>query len=201
MMFMMNDMPPVEPSDALEHCIEFKTTRQFKSADWIAQRTAELKDRVKNGEDANILLELQKYAEGDAKIKEKCTSVEWCNAFIHLILKHYKETELMTSTSNLDGESGEGLTAKILSHFKITRNYTDEGHRITNKNLVGYHSCLEFSDSYKKFRAELIGLGCQEYKDKNGTRGLKGLQYIPSESTPEATHENGGGIPTLGMLK
>jgi hypothetical protein len=144
-----------------------------------------------NGGDENILLELQKYTEGNDLIKEKCTSDEWCNAYIHLLLKYYKPKKLIPSVV-MENEGEMGLTAKILSHFKITKNYNDNGHRITNRNLVAYHSNLGFTDSYEKFRTELIGLGCQEFKIKND-RGLRGLQYIPSEPAPENEVE----IPTI----
>jgi hypothetical protein len=73
-----------------------------------------------------------------------------------------------------------GLTAKILSLFKITKNYHDKEHR----NLFAYHSNLGFSNSLKKSRTGLLGLGCQKFKIKNHW-GLRGLQYIPSETAPE----------------
>ena len=178
LMIMCNDLPPVEPIDTLETCVEFKTGKQFKSSLWIAERTEELKELVSNGEDPNILLELQKYKVGDDTIKLKCAKVEWSNAFIHLLIKYYKSEKILIQNETEDGS--ETLTTKILKNFKITKNYIDAEHRISLKNLKKYHANLGFVDSYKKFVIELKELGCIDYKIGN-ERGVKGLQTIQIE--------------------
>jgi hypothetical protein len=40
LIFMVNDLPNIDPLDTLETCVEFKTGKQFKSQTWIDERTA-----------------------------------------------------------------------------------------------------------------------------------------------------------------
>ncbi len=120
-----NDIPLIEPRDALETCIEFYTTKQFNSPDWIVKRKAELQERVSKGEDVNILLELNQYCEFDENIKEKCCQVAWNDALIHLLLDFYSTSPIVIERESKEEEQ-EPLTALLLKHFKFTRNDNDK---------------------------------------------------------------------------
>ena len=173
--FMVNDLPPVDPIDTLETCIEFKTGKQFKSELWIHERINVLNEMVENGENSNILLELEKYKIADPNIKGKCSDIKWLNAFIHILIDNYKEyAVVIKSDYEVEDASNETLTTKILKNFEITKNNDD---RIEWKDLKTHYDNINFNDSYKKFRIELKQLGCEEYKN-TGKRGLKGLKLI-----------------------
>jgi hypothetical protein len=178
-MFMVNDLPSIDPLDTLETCVEFKTGKQFKSQTWIDERTTYLNDLVKGGEDPNILLELIKYRVGDDNIKEKCANEEWSNAFVHLLMKYYNPNKIVISCED-ENESCETLTNVILKNFKITKNEKDRLLFSELKNIYNNIGCL---DSYKKFLIELKVLGCKEY-NISGKRGLKFIKLI-EELDPE----------------
>lgn len=184
LMIMCNDLPPIDPVDTLETCVEFKTGKQFKSQTWINERTAELNEIVEKGGDSNILLELQKYKVGDDSIKDKCASIEWCDAFIHLLMNYYK-TEKIVIQNIEDNDNSGNLTINVLKHFQITKDYVDETHRITLKNLKQIHANLGITDSFKKFFIELKELGCKDYRT-GLARGIKGL-YLKPDEEPESS--------------
>ena len=174
LLIMCNDLPDITPIDTLETCIEFKTFKQFKSKKYIEERTKELNDLVYGDakRDENILLELQKYHEADENIKDECNKDEIKNAFILLLLENYKSYKVPLKSTDFDDENEITLTTHILSNFKITENDND---KISYKELKDLYSVLELQDSYKKFKAELIGMGAKEYKDTKGNRGVKGV--------------------------
>jgi hypothetical protein len=174
LMFMANDLATIDPIDTLETCVEFKTGKQFKSQAWIDERTKYLQDLVKNGEDENILLELQKYKVGDDNIKEKCANEKWSNAFIHLLMKYYKAEKIIIKNETEDNDA-ETLTTKIFKNFIITKTFVDKEHRISLKNLKQAYLNCGFADSYEKFKTELKELGCLDYR-LGSERGIKGLQ-------------------------
>ena len=180
--FMVNDLPPIDPIDTLETCIEFKTGKQFKSQEWINERSQVLNEMVRNGDNANILLELNKYKIGDPDIKSKCADVKWFDAFIHILLDNYKTFAVVIKNDyELEDSDNETLTTKILKNFEITKQNDD---RINYKDLKLYYGDMQFNDTYKKFRIELLQLGCEEYK-YCGIRGLKGLKLIKTDDKPE----------------
>jgi hypothetical protein len=180
LLIMCNDLPPIEPADALETCIEFKTGKQFVSKGFIEEKTNQLNELVKDGHSPNILLELQKYKEADDDIKSKCMTVEWSNAFIHLLMNYYVKNKIVIKPDTVEyGDSS--LTSIILSNFEITKKYDDEQHFILYKDLKNHHISLAIKDSYKKFIAEMKELGCIEKKDGKGNRGLKGVCFIQKE--------------------
>jgi hypothetical protein len=187
---MVNDLPPVEPKDTLETCVEFQTYKQFKTQAWITEKENTLNDEVKNhGADKNILLELKKYSVADDDIKYKCTTEEWKNAFIFLLLKSYSEVKVPMVVSIQDDEAEDGsLTAFLLRNFRITEN---KGHRITSKELKDYYKRFNHSvgDSLKKFKTELCGLGARDYKC-SGTRGLEFVEYIGPPEEPAETKKD-----------
>ena len=185
---MVNDLPPVEPKDTLETRVEFQTYKQFKTEAWIKEKEKTLNDLVENhGADENILLELKKYSVADDDIKYKCTTEEWKNAFIFLLLKSYRQVKVPMVVSIEDDEAEDGsLTAFLLRNFKITEN---KGNRITSKELKDYYKRFNHNvgDSMKKFKTELCGLGARDYKC-SGTRGLEFVEYIgPPEEVPAET--------------
>jgi hypothetical protein len=179
---MVNDLPPIDPIDTLETCIEFKTVKQFKSQEWISERTKILKEMVNNGENGNILLELGKYKIGNPDIKSNCSDVKWCDALIHILLDNYKKHAVVIKNDyEFEDDSNESLTTKILKNFQITKNDKD---RIYYKDLKTYYEAVSFNDSYKKFRTELLELGCSEYV-YTGKRGIKGIKIIPNDIKSE----------------
>jgi hypothetical protein len=180
--FMVNDLPPVDPIDTLETCVEFKTGKQFKSQSWIDERREVLNEMVQNGENSNILLELSKYKVADPDIKRKCSDVKWLDAFIHILMDNYKDYAIVIKSDyEIEDASNETLTTKILKNFEITR---QNGDRIEWKELKTHYDSLGFNDSYKKFRIELKQLGCEDYV-YCGKRGLKGIKLIKRDENSE----------------
>jgi hypothetical protein len=180
--FMVNDLPPVDPIDTLETCVEFKTGKQFKSQSWIDERREVLNEMVQNGENSNILLELGKYKVADPDIKRKCYDIKWLDAFIHILMDNYKDYAIVIKSDyEIEDASNETLTTKILKNFEITR---QNGDRIEWKELKSKFELIGFNDSYKKFRIELKQLGCEEYV-YSGKRGLKGIKIIQKDENPE----------------
>ncbi len=179
---MVNDLPPIDPIDTLETCVEFKTGKQFKSQSWIDERREVLNEMVQNGENSNILLELGKYKVSDPDIKRKCSDIKWLNAFIHILMDNYKDYAIVIKSDyEIEDASNETLTTKILKNFEITG---QNGDRIEWKELKAHYDYIGFNDSYKKFRIELKQLGCEEFKN-TGKRGLKGLKLIERDEKPE----------------
>lgn len=77
---MANDCPSLTNDDALQTCCEFNSTISFKTQEEIDGMKAK-------GEDEIIL---QQFRVGDALIKDKCKTDEWCNAFIMLMVQAYQ---------------------------------------------------------------------------------------------------------------
>lgn len=178
-LMMANDMPPTSTEDVKEHLVEFKTTQQFKDKRWIDERRKELEELVKLGAEEQILMEMDKYIEGDDEVKYNCgTNNDWANAFISLVLKYYTPTKLVIEAN--PESNGDNLSVILLQRFKITGLETDF---IPNKKLKDvYHPQMGLLDSYKKMRIELLSFnGVKEHK-KNGERGLRGLVYMYGET-------------------
>jgi len=183
-LMMANDMPPTSTEDVKEHLVEFKTTQQFKDKRWIDERRVELEELVKLGADEQILLEMDKYIEGDDEVKYNCgTNIDWANALISLVMKYYSPSKLVIEANQ--ESNGDNLSVILLQRFKITKCESDF---ITNKKLK--ETCypqMEILDSYKKMRIELLSFkGVKEHKIR-GERGLKGLVYVYGETIAPET--------------
>lgn len=169
--FASNDVIPVSPLDALETCVTFTSSKQFKSKEEIDKRIAE---------NANPL-EIARYAISDPLIKDKCGSPEWKTAFFHIILAHYK-TSLVPFDAN-DTEENTNMCDTIFADWEITRNHSD---RVNNAVLKQWLSEKELNISLKKLKIDLLSFGCKEFKGT--TRGFTGLKKIshpsPSEENP-----------------
>ena len=184
-LMMANDMPPTSTEDVKEHLVEFKTTKQFKDKIWIAERRTELEELVKLGASAQILTEMNRYVEGNDGVKMECISnPDWANAMVSLILKHYTPSKLVIEAN--PESNGDNLCCILLQKFKITGLDSDF---IPNSKLKDtLYPQMGLLDSYKKMRIELLGFtGVKEHKDRTGTRGLKGLEYIYVEAIEPET--------------
>ena len=168
-----NDFPVCNTQDTTTTLIEFSSYKQFKQEKWIVERKATLKEQVKNGADENILKELEIYCKADDQIKQKCNLIEWCDAFIHILLDNFSKDKVDIPQKDSEEEEEESLIQKILQDFTITKDPKD---KITNKKLKEIYVENEYKDSYKKFRENILGLGAKVYRNKS-ERGIEGLVY------------------------
>lgn len=181
LLIMCNDFPKVEPADALETCIQFNSGKQFKSKSFIEERTVELNEKVKSIENEEIkqslLKELDTYFLADDTIKDACKTVEWCNAFVMLLMNNFVNKKLEASHDN-DLKDDRCDTNDILnSKFIFTQNGND---KISNKRLKDIHEVSSTGLSFQKYKNLLIARGCKEYKS-GSERGLTNIKEVVIE--------------------
>ena len=166
MLLMCNDLPKVTSPDCLETCIEFNTINQFKSEEFIKNKTEEIEEKIKNTGNEIYNLELAKYKIADPEIKDKIkNNKNWLDAFILLLIDNWKSVQLKIDKKTYD-EDEESLTDII---FKYCDYKKDENYKITNeeiKQLSMISKC-----SLKKLKTELYGLGAIDYRNSK-ERGL-----------------------------
>jgi len=189
---MCNDCPTLTNDDALQTCCEFNSTLSFKTQE-------EIDGLIAKGEDPIVL---QRYKVGDPKIKDKCRTEAWANAFVMLMINHYQdfavpcidppvlgEGEVLEEE---EGENGEVVDLRkfIITHFDVTKVATDF------LKCDAIHTTFEESYggdiSAKKIGIELKAIGLKNGK-KNGARGWYGLKDKPKA---EITDEHGDHIVT-----
>ncbi len=106
-----NDLPKIEPKDALETLCKFEFPCQFVS-------------------DKKKLNPLAKIKKADESIKDKCRQDKYINAFIHIILDNYDQTPkplpscVKESTTEATTDENDD-TENILNIFEITGNDSD----------------------------------------------------------------------------
>lgn len=187
LLFMCNDFPKIEPADALETCIQFNSGKQFKTKSFIDDRTNELNEKVKSIDDEEIkqsvLKELDTYLLADDKIKDDCKSVEWCNAFVMLLMNNFVNKKLEASHDNDLKEDSTDTNELLNNRFIFTQNTAD---KLTNDRLKELHDISSTGLSFQKFKNLLIARGCKEYKS-GGKRGLSNIKEIIIEK--KDTHE------------
>ena len=163
-MMMFNDMPAVEPADALETCYQFTSVSQFKSQEEIDDM---------NNQNCDPLM-MKKYLVKDETIKDKCKSVEWSDAYILLLMDSFKEKPTPHNRV-IDDADNTDLTFKIFESFKFD----------DNDSFVSFNEIKKWIDfeginaTLKKVKTELLGLGVKEHKCV-GVRGYKGAFLKPT---------------------
>jgi hypothetical protein len=166
-----NDLPPISPIDAMETCTTFSSTKQFKTPEQI-------QDRINNGATE---LEISMYEVADPELKNKCASVLWSDAFIHLIVDNYCLKSVMCVNKFLEDSNESNLITLILSSFEITKADSD---KIPNNVLKEWcdNNGISLGNKLKPY---LKGWGCSDYKSMS-IRGIKGLKLIEKkEDTKE----------------
>ena len=170
-MFNANDIPPFTKGsgDCMETCSTFSSAKQFKSKEFIDERIANNACET----------ELSLYYERDDFIKDKCKSMEWKQALIHIILDNFNESAVKSVNKFKEEDDCDDVISVILKSFKITKNKND---KITNKDLKiwGSNNGVHLS---KKLKPILKQFGCEEYKDKE--RGLRGLILLENDDGVE----------------
>jgi hypothetical protein len=118
MMIMANDAPPATTNDIFEKCLELKTTRQFKSNEYINKKIDSAESEIEKDTYIN------KYRLADPDIKSKMKDVRWCDAFIQIVIENYKETALSVCNINEDDDE-EDISKIIFKSLNVTGNYND----------------------------------------------------------------------------
>lgn len=171
-MFNANDIPPFTKGsgDCMETCSTFSSAKQFKSKEFMEERIA-------NGA---CETEMSLYYERDDFIKEKCKSMEWKQALIHIILDNYNHSPVKCINKFQEEDECDDIVSIILKSFKITKNNQD---RVTNNDLKTW----AFNNNInlcKKLKPMLKQFGCEEYRNKK-ERGLQGLVVTDFEDGVE----------------
>ena len=158
-MMMFNDMPPVEPADALETCYQYTSTTQFVTQE-------ELNAKSETNSDP---LYLKKYLVRDDSIKTKCKSVEWGDAYILLLMNSFKDQPTPHAPPVDDSENMD-LSFKIFESFS----FDDRNSFTSFADIKKWMDVEGVNATLKKVKTELIGLGVKNHKTV-GVRGFKGL--------------------------
>jgi len=138
---------PIECSsnDCDEHRFKFNTVIQFKSEEQLQQlQTHNLPEDVLTHHFGTI----------DYSLKDKCKTAEWCNAFILLIMKYYKNEPLTASCSIVDDDDDSNtspLICRIFTTFELTKNNDDI---LLASDVEGL-----LNDDKTKIKNELTALG------------------------------------------
>ena len=114
-LIMGNNELIVDTPDTMEHCLEFRSTRQFKSQEEI--------EKMKVDGESELLW--SSYKIKDDNIKSNCQSEEWKNAIIFLLYQNYKNKSVVIHRDGLEDDEAP-LRRKILTLFTITGNVKDE---------------------------------------------------------------------------
>ncbi|MCX6210233.1 MAG: hypothetical protein NTZ59_12245, partial [Bacteroidetes bacterium] len=140
-------------SDCNEHRFEFESKIQFKSE-------AQINTLLKYNLPQNI--QESHFGVINTKLKEKCQSIEWGNAFILLIMKYYKNQPLsVIQTSNVEGEEETPLICKIFEKYIIT---TDPKNIILAGDVERSLGVIKqkYKGGNKNFRDKMCYIGIKE---------------------------------------
>jgi hypothetical protein len=147
----------MDSEDCGETRVEFESVVQFKSKEEI--------DKLKESCDED---EMERYKLANPNIKDKCRTVEWCNAMIFLIFESYKEKPI-DILKEVDDEQG-GMVATLKKLFEFTKDDTP----ILAAEVVSMMS--EFDK--KKLEAELSSRNIFKKKhSKTGEYRMKWCYY------------------------
>jgi hypothetical protein len=162
LIIMCNDMPSIQPTDALETCDEFIMKSKFIDKDFPE----------------NNKLNGYKYYEKDPFIKSDFLNrEEVLNEFILIILEYfdkYREYPENMKKEKLIEMEDEDDMSKLFNLYEYT---LDEKDRIDNENLRVDLKGHKINMSLKKMKQMLKTKGVKDYSS-NGKRGLCGLKYI-----------------------
>jgi hypothetical protein len=165
-LIMGNNELLVDEADAFQHCVKFSSVNQFQSQQYI--------DDMINNNESPLLI--NKYKVRDENIKTSCTSEEWKNAVVHILLNGYRDYPVHIEMV-VDEDTDNCLRRKILTHYNITK---DKTHIILAQDVE------TFLDSPKsKIKNEFESMGVPRLKVKKGDLRDKqcyiGLVLIPKE--------------------
>lgn len=161
LIIMCNDMPLIQPTDALETCDEFIMKSKFIDKDFP-------EDNKLNG---------YKYYEKDPFIKSDfLNKEEVLNEFILIILEYYnnyKEYPENMKKQKIQDLEDEDDMSKLFNLYKFT---LDDKDTIDNEILRSHLKLHKIHMSLKKMKQMLKTKGANNY-NKNGKRGLCNLIY------------------------
>ena len=166
MMIMANDAPPATTNDIFEKCLELKTTRQFKSNEFINKKIDSAESEIEKDTYIN------KYRLADPDIKAKMKDLLWCDAFIQIVIDHYKETALSVCNINEDDDE-EDISKIIFKSLNVTGNYNDF---ISSNEVKSIFKDLNVSN--KVIKSNLLSIkGVKEGRNSKGdSRGFRGVK-------------------------
>lgn len=185
-MIMANDFPKIEPTDCLSTLIQYNSGKQFKSKNFIENRTREINEEIKEIDDADVrdtmLKELELYLEADDNIKTKCKSADWAYAFPLLLMDNAINSKLEPCNDKEDLMEGTNVNKFINTHFIFGNG---KEFKIKNKELKDLFETRRLGISFLKFKNMLIARGAVEYK----SMGVRGLKYIKININQKADTE------------
>jgi hypothetical protein len=169
LIIMSNDMPPIQPTDAMETCDIFTMKSKFIDKNFLEKNKL-------NG---------YKYYPKDPYIKtDFINNDDVLNEFIIIILEYYnKHCEYPAKLLEdlvLENESEDDMS-KLFSLYEFTNDPND---KIENDNLrvdLKYH---KINMSIIKMRKLLRTKGAEPYRNKNH-RGLAGMRHVTEHETSE----------------
>jgi len=209
--------------DVLDHCLEFSSAVQFKSA-YELQAIRDNYDRSRDEQITSIREEKQgqpeekieeavqafttshnaecellmkSFREKDDRVKDKCREVRWMNACVLLLTKNYETTPVncVKKLEELD-ESQMGVRQALLMEYEITR---EEKDIVVVAEVVRY-----LGREKRKIEAEVTSFGLQMKKSykRDETRNkvcIYGMKLKQEKKVPgEAKAIAGGSNPVIG---
>lgn len=167
LMFNANDFLPITPMDTMETCVTFASTKQFKTQEFINSRR----------ENCALEQEISMYQIADPNIKLMCSTKDWMDALVHLVMDYYVDKAVPFVNQFLEDDTNTNLMATILSVFEITKDRKD---KISNKDLKDWTASNGISFG-TKLKPMLKNWGCSDYRLNTGERGMQGLRLIVKE--------------------
>jgi hypothetical protein len=114
---MGNDYLECSTADCNEHRFQFNSLIQFKKEETIEQ--------LKNLNIPENIID-ERFGVIDYTLKEQCKSEAWCNAFIILLMRYYKNQPLaIPQINNDDDDNEQPLICRIFNKYDITNNEKD----------------------------------------------------------------------------
>lgn len=169
LIIMCNDMPSIQPTDALETCDEFIMKSKFIDKDFPE----------------NNKLNGYKYYEKDPFIKSDFLNrEEVLNEFILIIIEFYdkyREYPASMKKEKLEELEDEDDMSKLFNLYEYT---LDENDKIDNDNLRVDLKAYNINMSLKKMKQMLKTKGAKDYRTK-AHRGLCGLKRIKDNEEDE----------------
>jgi len=144
-------------SDCNEHRFEFESKIQFK-------HESQINTLIKYNLPQNVKDE--HFGIINTKLKEKCQSIEWGNAFILMIMKYYKKQPLsVIQNTAIEGEEEIPLICKIFEKYNITKDIKDI--------ILAGDIERDLDADKKKITSELTSLGVIKQKYKGGNKNFR----------------------------
>jgi len=167
LMVCCNDLPNVEPTDALEFCDEFQMKSKFISEDFNE------KDKFSG---------YSYYQKDDTLKSDFLLKPEIINELINLFIEHYYLSCSYPKKLLEEIKSNDCNEYEIMKdNFKIV---DDPKKTISNKELKNKIKQLELNFTLKKLKQLLKTQGAKDYKCTS-FRGLQNIEFIEEEEEEE----------------